>query len=83
MISFMNRTVKTEILEEALRLAGNRAVEKLAVLSRVSARVIARARAGEPPKKELTRQLLAEAVGCTEDALFPLASAKAARKRVS
>lgn len=77
-IVFMSRTVRISIIEKWLNENGPLPVERLAMRAGVSASLISKVRLGNEPKKTRTRQKLAEALGVTEDELFPLVAAKSA-----
>lgn len=74
-IVIMKRTVRREHIDHWIKGAGEKGLEQLAIKSRVSTRVIANARAGIPPKKAVTRQLLCRTIGVSENSLFPLVDA--------
>lgn len=75
----MERTVRREYIDRWIEKAGTNGLGKLAIKSQVSTRVIADARVGAAPKKEITRKLLCDAIGVSEDKLFPPVTAGAGR----
>lgn len=73
----MVRRVNRELLDHWIHSNGPDGVSKLAVKSQVSADTIKRSRASRmAPKKPITQQLLAEAIGVNVDELFPAAATK-------
>lgn len=68
----MDRTVKSELIENWIEENGPLGIEKLALRSKISVSVIAKAKGGKVPKKLSTMRSLASALGVSEDILFPL-----------
>ena len=68
----MERTVKTEILIRWVQENGPDGLVRLALKAQVSHSLLAKVRVGRVPKKPLTRQLIARAMGLKEDDVFPL-----------
>lgn len=67
----MNRTVKRSLLDNWIVQNKPNGLGKLAIASGVSENVIAYARVGKIPRKEITRRLIAQTIGVVEDELFP------------
>lgn len=75
---FMVRRVNREILDQWLDKNGPDGISKLAVESGVSSSLIAKVRQFKiAPKKQSTRDKLCEALGVSEEALFPETEEKA------
>lgn len=68
----MNRRVKTDLIERWISENNPFGIEQLTTRAKVAASTINDARKGKAPKKPITRQALASALGFTEDELFPL-----------
>lgn len=69
MLSYMKRTVRVDLLNAAIKKIGTAA--DFSKVANVCPRLISSARNFQPPAKEITRKLLAEAVGVGPDELFP------------
>lgn len=70
------RTINSGLLISWIEKNGPNGELKLAEKSKVSYHTISRIRSGYVPKKDLTRQALATALGVKYEVLFPLVSAK-------
>lgn len=68
------RVVNTELLNGWISENGPNGLEKLSLRAEISSSTIAKARAGEAPKRPSTRKRLAEAMGLKEHKLFPVAA---------
>jgi transcriptional regulator with XRE-family HTH domain len=76
------RTVNKTLLKVWLKQNGPKiedGIENLAKKSRTSASTVTKVKSGYVPRKDITRILLANAIGVAEDELFPLVGAKGKR----
>lgn len=69
------RKVNTTLINRWIERAGKNGLGKLSIRADVSQSVIAHARTGAAPAKTDTRQKIANALGLSEDEVFPLVSA--------
>jgi transcriptional regulator with XRE-family HTH domain len=70
------RTVRKDLIPRWIRENGPYGILRLSEKSRVSHHTISKIQAGYIPKKEITRECLAAALGVTADELFPLVTYK-------